>query len=71
MIEKWIHIKYDYVPKYYKECKLQGHNEKECYAIHTELYPKDDVEEEEEKKTQNKEKKTKEIIKRDTGKDKA
>ncbi|KAM3199687.1 hypothetical protein P3L10_032047 [Capsicum annuum] len=45
VVEKWIHIKYDYVPKYCKECKLQGHNEKECYFIHPELYPKEDNEE--------------------------
>lgn len=29
VMEKWIHIKYEYVSKYCKECKLQGHNEKE------------------------------------------
>ncbi|WMV15119.1 hypothetical protein MTR67_008504 [Solanum verrucosum] len=40
--EKWIIIKYDYVPKYCKTCKLQGHNEKECFIIHPELYPKED-----------------------------
>ncbi|KAH0720015.1 hypothetical protein KY284_005045 [Solanum tuberosum] len=34
--EKWITIKYDYVPKYCKSCKLQGHNEQECFAIHPE-----------------------------------
>ncbi|KAG5595474.1 hypothetical protein H5410_036706 [Solanum commersonii] len=38
--EKWIHINYDYVPKYCKSCMLQGHNEKECFIIHPELYPK-------------------------------
>ncbi|KAH0717073.1 hypothetical protein KY285_013104 [Solanum tuberosum] len=26
--ERWIHINYDYVPKYCKSCKLQGHNDK-------------------------------------------
>ncbi|KAG5600514.1 hypothetical protein H5410_031884 [Solanum commersonii] len=38
--EKWIVINYDYVPNYCKSCKLQGHNEKECFIIHPELYPK-------------------------------
>ncbi|KAF3632412.1 hypothetical protein FXO38_26175 [Capsicum annuum] len=31
--KKWIPIRYDYVPKYCKECRLQGHNEKEYYVI--------------------------------------
>lgn len=26
--EKWINIKYEYVPKYCKTCKLQGHNKR-------------------------------------------
>ncbi|KAH0651959.1 hypothetical protein KY284_031871 [Solanum tuberosum] len=25
IISKWINIKYDYMPKYCKTCKLQGH----------------------------------------------
>ncbi|KAG5570642.1 hypothetical protein H5410_060408 [Solanum commersonii] len=33
MTEKWIKIKYDYVPKYCKTCMIQGHNEKQCYVI--------------------------------------
>ncbi|KAH0712533.1 hypothetical protein KY289_008492 [Solanum tuberosum] len=40
--EKWITIKYDYVPKYYNNSKLQGHNEKECFVLHPELYPKEE-----------------------------
>lgn len=24
---EWVKIQYDYIPKYYKECRLQGHNE--------------------------------------------
>lgn len=24
IMEKWVHIKYDYMPKYCKTCKLQG-----------------------------------------------
>ncbi|WMV24739.1 hypothetical protein MTR67_018124 [Solanum verrucosum] len=39
--EKWIKIKYDYVPKYCQSCKIQGHNEQQCYIIHPELYPKE------------------------------
>ncbi|KAH0644774.1 hypothetical protein KY284_032658 [Solanum tuberosum] len=40
VVEKWIRIKYDYVPKYCVNYRLQGHNEQECYALHPELYPK-------------------------------
>ncbi|KAK4726526.1 hypothetical protein R3W88_031443 [Solanum pinnatisectum] len=43
--EKWIKINYDYMPKYCKNCKLQGHNEKECFVLHPELYPKEDEDE--------------------------
>lgn len=38
--EKWINVKYDYVPKHYKTCKLQDHNEKKCFVMYLELYPK-------------------------------
>ena len=41
VMEKWIKIRYDYVPKYCKTCMIQGHNEEECYVIHLELYPKE------------------------------
>ncbi|WMV59325.1 hypothetical protein MTR67_052710 [Solanum verrucosum] len=41
--ERWIHIKYDYMPKYCKTCKLQGHNEHECFIIHPELYQKEEA----------------------------
>ncbi|KAH0658120.1 hypothetical protein KY289_026868 [Solanum tuberosum] len=34
---KWITIKYDYLPKYCSHCKLQGHRETECSALHPEL----------------------------------
>lgn len=37
--DKWLKIKYDHVPKYCTNCKIQDHNEKECYIIHPELYP--------------------------------
>ncbi|KAH0689108.1 hypothetical protein KY289_016466 [Solanum tuberosum] len=40
IIEKWIRIKYDYVPKYCMNCRIQGHNDQECYVIHPDLYPK-------------------------------
>lgn len=38
----WITIKYDYLPKYCKNCKLQGHNEKDCFVLHPKLYPKEE-----------------------------
>ncbi|KAG5611553.1 hypothetical protein H5410_022834 [Solanum commersonii] len=38
VLEKWIKIKYDYVPKYCKTCMIQGHNEQQCYVEHLELY---------------------------------
>ncbi|XP_047270407.1 uncharacterized protein LOC124899544 [Capsicum annuum] len=41
VVENWIHIKYDYMPKYCKECKLQVHNENDCYVIHPDLNTKD------------------------------
>lgn len=27
---EWVKIRYDYIPKYFKECRLQDHNEEEC-----------------------------------------
>lgn len=45
--EKQININYDYVPKYYKSCKIQGHNEHQCYVLHPELYPKKSLKENE------------------------
>ncbi|KAH0705471.1 hypothetical protein KY290_010164 [Solanum tuberosum] len=35
---KWIKVQYDYMPKYCKECCLQGHDETNCWTIHPELY---------------------------------
>ncbi|WMV43302.1 hypothetical protein MTR67_036687 [Solanum verrucosum] len=35
---KWIKVQYDYMPKYCKECCLQGHDEYTCWALHPELY---------------------------------
>lgn len=36
---EWVKVQYDYIPKYCKECGLQGHNEYECRRIHPELIP--------------------------------
>lgn len=40
VIDKWININYDYLPKYCKKCKLQGHNKHDCFVLHPELHPK-------------------------------
>lgn len=40
IVEKWINISYDHLPKYCKTCKLQGHDEQGCYVLHPELYQK-------------------------------
>lgn len=34
---EWVMILYDYLPKYCKECKLQGHDISECWRINPEL----------------------------------
>lgn len=34
---KWIKIRYNYMPKYCKTCKKQGHKEAECWVINPEL----------------------------------
>ncbi|WMV07384.1 hypothetical protein MTR67_000769 [Solanum verrucosum] len=39
IVEKWIKIKYDYMPKYCKTCMIQGHDEEQCYVEHPELHP--------------------------------
>ncbi|KAK4733567.1 hypothetical protein R3W88_007828 [Solanum pinnatisectum] len=39
VVEKWIKIKYDYVPKYCQTCMIQGHNEEQCYVVQPELHP--------------------------------
>ncbi|KAG5596571.1 hypothetical protein H5410_037803 [Solanum commersonii] len=39
IVEKWIKIKYDYMPKYCKTCMIQGHDEEQCYVGHPELHP--------------------------------
>ncbi|XP_019238340.1 PREDICTED: uncharacterized protein LOC109218433 [Nicotiana attenuata] len=35
---EWVKIQYDYIPKYCKECKLQGHDEESCWRLHPELF---------------------------------
>ncbi|XP_055801899.1 uncharacterized protein LOC129871059 [Solanum dulcamara] len=35
---KWIKIQYDNMPKYCKECCLQGHDDKTCWTLHPQLY---------------------------------
>lgn len=37
---KWVQIHYDYMPKYCKDCCLQGHDEASYWNIHPELYDK-------------------------------
>ncbi|KAG5586864.1 hypothetical protein H5410_047298 [Solanum commersonii] len=34
LVERWVKIKYDYVPKYCQTCMIQGHNEEQCYVVH-------------------------------------
>lgn len=34
--ERWVAIRYDYTLKYCKNCKIQGHNKKECFILHPE-----------------------------------
>lgn len=34
---EWAKIQYDELPKYCKECKIQGHDQVECWHIHLEL----------------------------------
>lgn len=45
VVEKSVRIKYNYLPKYCKSCKIQGHDEEQCYVLHPELYPKKQKEE--------------------------
>lgn len=37
---EWVKVQYDMLPKYCKECKLQGHNEIECWRLHPVLSEK-------------------------------
>ncbi|KAH0712101.1 hypothetical protein KY289_008060 [Solanum tuberosum] len=37
ILSTWVKLKYDYMPKYYNPCKLQGHKEEECFILHPEL----------------------------------
>lgn len=34
------------MPKYYRSCKLQGNEEKNCYVLHPKLYPNQEKEDE-------------------------
>lgn len=34
IVEKFISIKDDYIPKYYTTCKIQGHDQEQCYIKH-------------------------------------
>lgn len=71
-MEKWICIRYDYVPEYYKMCMIQGHDEDQFYVKHLELY-KDKKKKEanntkEENKVENKDKgQTEEVNSGDEG----
>ncbi|KAH0636656.1 hypothetical protein KY289_036571 [Solanum tuberosum] len=47
LVEKWIKIKYDYVPKYCQTYMIQGHNEEQCYVVHP--YKEEDKKAEESK----------------------
>lgn len=38
IVSKWVQIKYDYLPKYCKTCKLEGHNKDDCFVLHPELF---------------------------------
>ncbi|XP_070028582.1 uncharacterized protein [Nicotiana sylvestris] len=39
---EWVRIQYDMLPKYCRHCKLQGHDQFECWRIHPELYVEKD-----------------------------
>ncbi|KAH0639363.1 hypothetical protein KY285_035949 [Solanum tuberosum] len=39
VVEKWVKIKYDYVPKYCQTCMIQGHDEQQYYVVHPDLHP--------------------------------
>ncbi|XP_070017818.1 uncharacterized protein [Nicotiana sylvestris] len=44
---EWVTIRYDYLPKYCKECKLQGHHRIECWRINPELRESKNVQQQE------------------------
>lgn len=61
VLERWVRIKYNYVPMYCKTCMIQGHDEDQCYIKHLELFKskqskdsKADKEEESRKKLEDK-----------------
>lgn len=39
---KWVKINYDFLPKYCKQCKIQGHDQFECWQLHPELMESND-----------------------------
>ncbi|XP_060216653.1 uncharacterized protein LOC132644112 [Lycium barbarum] len=43
---RWVKIHYDFMPKYCKECCLQGHDEEGCWKLHPDLLPDKESEEE-------------------------
>lgn len=38
-----VKINYDFLPKYYTECKMKGHSPKECRILHPELNKKETI----------------------------
>lgn len=40
VLEKWVQIKYDYLPRYCQTCLIHGHDEEQCYVKHPELFKK-------------------------------
>ncbi|XP_060182319.1 uncharacterized protein LOC132611983 [Lycium barbarum] len=42
---KWVKIYYHFMPKYCKECCLQGHDEEGCWKLHPDLLPDNESEE--------------------------
>lgn len=49
ILSTWIMIRYDYMSKYFKSCKLQGHTEAECFILHLDLRPQQEAYKEEKK----------------------
>ena len=40
VMEEWIKIKYNYVPKYCQTWMIQGDNEEQCFVVNPEFYQK-------------------------------
>ncbi|KAF3645005.1 hypothetical protein FXO37_21190 [Capsicum annuum] len=58
---KWIQIQYDHKPKYCNECCLQGHDKESCWNIHHEIYAKSQEQRHEKDRTNEDEKRPKEM----------